>query len=263
MSGSATTPRELDRASATPLWAQLEEDLQRRLADGAFEMAFPGEHELAGEYGVSRHTVREALRRMRASGVVDSTRGRGSSIRHAAIEQPLGALYSLFRSVEATGVEQRSKVRVLEVRRNPAVSEALGIDPDSELVFLERLRLADGEPLALDRSFLPRSVGEPLLAGVFEHTSLYGELARLTGIRLNGGREAITAVVADSPTRRLLGIKSDVAVLAVTRIGCLDGRPLEFRESLIRGDRFSLSAEWPGTAGYRVDVAGMKGSNGG
>jgi GntR family transcriptional regulator len=261
MSGNAT-PRELDRASATPLWAQLEEDLQQRLADGAFDAAFPGEHELADQYGVSRHTVREALRRMRATGVVDSTRGRGSSIRHGAIEQPLGALYSLFRSVEATGVEQRSKVRVLELRRSAPVAETLGIEPDGELVFLERLRLADGEPLALDRSWLPRAIGEPLLEGKFEHTSLYGEMARLTGIRLNGGRESITALVADSATRRLLGIKADIAVLAVTRIGCLDGKPLEFRESLIRGDRFSLSTEWPGNAGYRVDVAGMKGANG-
>ncbi|HUR75134.1 MAG TPA: GntR family transcriptional regulator, partial [Sporichthya sp.] len=142
MSGSAP-PRELDRASSTPLWAQLEEDLQQRLADGAFDSAFPGEHELAEQYGVSRHTVREALRRMRATGVVDSTRGRGSSIRHGAIEQPLGALYSLFRSVEATGVEQRSKVRVLEVRRQNAVAITLGLDPEAELVFLERLRLAD------------------------------------------------------------------------------------------------------------------------
>ncbi|HUR74856.1 MAG TPA: GntR family transcriptional regulator [Sporichthya sp.] len=256
MSSSAPL-RELDRASSTPLWAQLEEDLQQRLADGAFDSAFPGEHELAEQYGVSRHTVREALRRMRATGVVDSTRGRGSSIRHGAIEQPLGALYSLFRSVEATGVEQRSKVRVLEVRRQKAVASTLGLDPEAELVFLERLRLADGEPLALDRSWLPREIGEPLLAGVFEHTSLYGELARLTGIRLDGGRESITAVVADPPTRRLLGIKADVAVLAVTRIGALAGQPLEFRESLIRGDRFSLSAEWPGTVGYRVDVAGL------
>lgn len=253
-------PRQLDRASGRPLWAQLEDDLQRRLAEGAFDAAFPGEHELAEQYGVSRHTVREALRRLRASGVVDSTRGRGSSVRHGSIEQPLGALYSLFRSVEATGVEQRSKVRVLEVRTAPLVAETLGLAPDTELVFLERLRLADGEPLAVDRSYLPREIGEPLLAGHFEHTSLYGELARLTGIRLDGGRESITAMVADAATRRLLGIKADVAVLAVTRIGCLGGRPLEFRESLIRGDRFSLSAEWPGNAGYRVDVAGLGGA---
>ncbi len=256
MTGSIK-PRALDRAAGTPLWAQLEADLQRRLRDGAFDSAFPGEHELAEQYQVSRHTVREALRRMRAAGVVDSTRGRGSSVGRSPIEQPLGALYSLFRSVEATGVEQRSQVRVLELRACVEVARALCVPVATEFVFLERLRLADGDPLALDRSWLPREIGEPLLSGRFEHASLYGELARLAGIRLTGGRESIRALVADTSTRRLLGIKAGTAVLAVTRIGCLQGRPIEFRESLIRGDRFSLSAQWPGDTGYRVDVAGL------
>lgn len=256
-------PRGLDRAAGSPLWAQLEADLQRRMQAGAFDSTFPGEHELAEQYQVSRHTVREALRRMRAAGVVDSTRGRGSSVRHTSIEQPLGALYSLFRSVEAVGVEQRSRVRVLEVRTDPVIAQSLTQPMSTEFVFIERLRLADGEPLALDRSWLPRSIAEPLLAGNFEHTSLYGELARLTGIRLTGGQETIRALVADTSTRRLLGIKAGIAVLAVTRIGCLNGRPIELRESLIRGDRFSLSAQWPGNAGYQVDVAGLGGSDGG
>lgn len=256
-------PRALDRAAGTPLWAQLEADLQRRLSDGAFDAAFPGEHELAEQYGVSRHTVREALRRMRAAGVVDSTRGRGSSVGRSPIEQPLGALYSLFRSVEATGVEQRSQVRALELRTCAVTARALCLPAPTEFVFLERLRFADGDPLALDRSWLPRAVAEPLLQGRFEHASLYGELARLTGIRLTGGRESIQALVADSATRRLLGIKAGTAVLAVTRIGCLQGQAIEFRESLIRGDRFSLSAQWPGDTGYRVDVAGLRGAPGG
>lgn len=251
-------PRALDRTSGAPLWAQLEADLQRRMEAGAFDATFPGEHELAEQYQVSRHTVRAALRRMREAGVVDSTRGRGSSLRHTAIEQPIGALYSLFRSVEAAGVEQRSTVRALEVRTAPEVAAILHHPAATEFVFVERLRLADGEPLALDRSWLPRTIAEPLLTGSFEHTSLYAELARLTGVRLTGGRETIRALVADTSTRRLLGIKAGTAVLAVTRIGCLEGRPIEFRESLIRGDRFSLSAQWPGDARYQVDVADLR-----
>ena len=255
MSGSARA-RTLKRSAGTPLWAQLEADLERRLAAGAFEDAFPGEHELAEQYKVSRHTVREALRRMRAAGVVDSTRGRGSSVGRTSIEQPLGALYSLFRSVEATGAEQRSVVRALDVRTDSRVAVELAAAEDAEFVFLERLRLVDSEPLALDRSWVPRELGEPLLGGNFEHSGLYDELARLTGIRLTGGLERISARVADAATRRLLTIKPDVAVLAVTRVGCLSGRPVEFRESLIRGDRFSLTAQWPRT-GYRVEVAGI------
>lgn len=251
-------PRALDRSARSPLWAQLEADLQRRLAAGAFDQAFPGEHELTEQYQVSRHTVREALRRMRAAGVVDSTRGRGSSVRHTAIEQPLGALYSLFRSVEGTGAEQRSKVRLLELRTDPEVATRLEHPANTEFVFIERLRLADSEPLALDRSWLPRSIAEPLLDGRFEHTSLYGELARLTGVSLTGGREIIHAQVPDPALRRLLGIRAGTAVLSVERIGCLRGRPIEFRQSTIRGDRFALTAQWPGNAGYRVDAANLE-----
>ena len=58
-----TDARPLDRGNPLPLWAQLEADLQRRIRAGAFDVRFPGEHELVEEYGISRHTVRDALRR--------------------------------------------------------------------------------------------------------------------------------------------------------------------------------------------------------
>jgi GntR family transcriptional regulator len=259
---STTRPAPLKRGKGAPLWAQLEADLQRRMEAGAFDEVFPGEHELAEQYEVSRHTVREALRRMRSTGVVDSARGRGTSLRHTAIEQPLGALYSLFRSVESTGAEQRSRVRVLEVRTDAEVAERLAQPATTEFVFIERLRLVDSEPLALDRSWLPKSLAAPLLGGRFEHSSLYGELARLAGVRLTGGYETVRALVAPAEIRRLLAIRADTAVLGVERIGCLSGEPVEFRESLIRGDRFALTASWPGNAGYQVGAMGL-GSTGG
>ncbi len=109
---SATAARALDRTSALPLWAQLLEDLRRRLAAGAFERGFPGENDLVGQYEVSRHTVREALRRLRDSGVLESGRGRSTQVRKE-IEQPLGSLYSLFREVEARGMVQASTVLAL------------------------------------------------------------------------------------------------------------------------------------------------------
>ncbi len=97
----------------------------------------------------------------------------------------------------------------------------------------------------------------PLLDANFEHSSLYGELARLTGVRLTGGQETVRALVAPAEIRRLLAIRADTAVLGVERIGCLNGEPIEFRESLIRGDRFTLTAQWPGNAGYQVGATGL------
>ncbi|MDN5861190.1 MAG: GntR family transcriptional regulator, partial [Pseudonocardia sp.] len=138
--------RPLDRTNPLPLWAQIEADLRRRMRSGAFEHRFPGEHELVAEYKVSRHTVRDALRRLRDEGVLDSGRGRGTWVRKPRIEQPLGALYSLFKSVEAVGLEQRSVVRALEVAVDEKVAERLQRPPSTEFVYLERLRLADSEP---------------------------------------------------------------------------------------------------------------------
>lgn len=248
--------RALDRSNPLPLWAQLEADLRRRLRAGAFDTRFPGEHELGEEYSVSRHTVRDALRRLREEGVLESGRGRGTWVSRPRIEQPLGALYSLFASVEAMGLEQRSTVRALEVRQDEHVAARLGRDPETEFVYLERLRLADGDPLALDHAWLPRSIAGPLLDADFSHSGLYDELAALTGTRLTGGSEVITAVVPTTSQRKLLGIPQGVGAFSVQRIGCLRDQPVEWRESLIRSDRFSVVAQWSTQEGYRMDLAG-------
>lgn len=247
--------RALDRTSPLPLWAQLEGELQRRISGGAFDSRFPGELELVQEYSVSRHTVREALRKLRSDGVLESRRGRGTRLHRPKIEQPLGALYSLFRSVEASGLEQRSDVRALEVRTDDEVALRLARPAGTALVYLERLRLANGEPLALDRAWLPRSLAGPLLEADLSHSGLYDELLALTGIRLTGGAEVITAVVPDAATRKLLGISQGGAAMEVRRLGCLRDQPAEWRETIIRSDRFCVATEWSAENGYRMDVS--------
>lgn len=138
----------MDRASPLPLWAQLYDDLVRRLEAGAFGTDFPGEHQLTGDYQVSRHTVREALRRLRQAGVLESSRGRRTAVHKARIEQPLGAIYSLFSEVQARGMRQRSEVLDRGPRQDPVVAGRLGLDADTELVYVERIRYADEDPLA-------------------------------------------------------------------------------------------------------------------
>jgi GntR family transcriptional regulator len=233
-----------------PLWAQLQEDLSRRLALGAFDNGFPGEMDLVDAYAVSRHTVREALRRLREAGVLDSARGRGTQVRRG-IEQPLGSLYSLFREVEASGMVQASVVLALRTERDPQAAQALELSADAELVHLERLRLADGEPLAHDKVWLPAELAAPLLAADFSRAALYDELAARCGIRLTGGRERITAVVPDDAERQLLDVPDGQACLRVERAGCLGRQVIEHRLTLVRGDRYAVIADWS-AKGYTV-----------
>ena len=254
--GAADRPaaaRPLDRASPLPLWAQLRADLLRRLDAGAFDEEFPGELALVAAYQVSRQTVRTALRELRADGVILAERGRRPRLAGPVrIVQPLGTLYSLFASVEAAGLRQTSVIRRRGLTANGVVSDRLGLEASTLLFRLERLRLAGGEPLALDTVWLPGDLGAPLLEADLTHTGLYDELAARTGIRLDGGREDICGVVPTAAERRALMISPSTGALMISRLGYAAGRPVEWRRTLIRGDRFSLLAEFSSRTGYRL-----------
>jgi GntR family transcriptional regulator len=248
----------LDRSSPVPLWAQLHDDLRRRSVAGEFAEAFPPEMDLVAQYEVSRNTVREAMRRLRSDGLVVAGRGRRPRlVEETEIVQPLGALYSLFASVEASGLEQRSVVRALEVRTDADAAGHLGRPRPQPLLYLERLRLAGGEPLALDRVWVPAELGAPLLDVDFAHTGFYDEFLDRAGIALSGGREQIRAVVPSEADRSLLGLSDHGAALALDRLGCAKGEPVEWRHTLVRGDRFSVIAEFSVRDGYQLDASGL------
>jgi GntR family transcriptional regulator len=244
----------LDRDSPTPLWAQLVDRLRDRAATGEFAGGFPSEPRLVAEYHVSRHTVREALRRLRANGVVISQRGRGSHLAPAAFTQPTGVLYSLYATIEAAGVDQHSEVLELVETTDPASAIRLGLSTDTPLIVLRRRRLAGGEPLALDTAWLPASLARPLLAADFTRTGLYAELDRRCGIRVDGGQEEITPLVLDPDTSRELGLGTQLAAFQVRRRVTASGRPVEWRVTIIRGDRYRFTTTWSPTRPYQLGL---------
>jgi GntR family transcriptional regulator len=245
----------LRRGAGRSLWEQLLDDLTRRLRAGEFRDAFPGEIALCDEYQVSRHTVREALRRLREAGEVIAEPGRPPRIAsEAEVHQPLGALYSLFASVEAAGLPQLSVVRTLDIRADGVVADRLGLDGSEPLLHLERLRLAGGETLAVDRLWLPASIARPLLEADFTRTALYDELATRCSVRLTGGHETLRAVVPTAAERRLLDIDERTAAFAIDRLGYAGTTPVEWRQTLVRGDRFSVGARFSGRDGLQVDL---------
>ncbi len=238
-----------------PLWAQLEAELRRRLAAGDLKDLMPPEPQLAEAYAVSRQTVREAIRRLHEAGLLRRERGRGTFVTERELVQPLGVVYSLFRSVEAAGVTQTSDVRFLERRRDAAVAGRLGAAENADLIYLERLRRANGVPLAFDRVWMPASVATPLLDADFRRTALYDELARRCNVRVDDGWERLRAVVPSRAERELLDLRSGTAAFAVERIGRSQGRTIEVRKTLVRGDRYSVQIAWSPSARYAVGIA--------
>lgn len=244
--------RVLDRDATLPLWSQLEHELRRRMDHGHFVERFPTDRELMEIYGVSRHTARHAVGRLGDDGIVRRERGVGTSIDRRTFERSLGSLYSLFQVVEESGVPQRSEVLALERVVHHGAAERLGLDHDADLVYLGRVRYAGSEPLAVDRVWLPAEIAAPLLLADFTHTSLYNELERTVGRHPNEGWERIHPALPSPDERRHLRLGDDEAVFSIERLGTCSGEPVEWRITVIRGDRFTYVADW--TAGQRSDL---------
>ena len=240
-----TNPAQLHAGKGEPpLWQQVLDDLEQRIAEGDITERFPTDRELTDRYGVSRHTVREAVRRLRARGLVDRHRGRGSVLNSDRLTQPLGGLYSLFRAVEEQGLDQRSEVLGLDVVQDAEAAGRLELPEAAELVRLERLRFAGEDPLAVDVVYLPVDIGQPLFGVDLSRTALYDQLAQHVDTRITSVDESLEPVVPGAHERRLLRLAPDEALFRVRRLGRSGDRPVECRVTLIRGQRFLYTSSW-------------------
>jgi len=119
-------------------------------------------------------------------------------------------------------------------------------------VLLERLRLAGGSPLAVDRAWLLREVAEPLLEVDLSRTALYREL-QLAGAPVpNQGWERLTPIVPSAADRKRLGLSKSDAAFFLERLGSRDGVAVEWRTTIIRGDRYRFVTDW--SAGARTEL---------
>ena len=136
-------------------------------------------------------------------------------------------------------------MRTLDVRADGVVAARLGLEESTPLVHLERLRLADAEPLAVDRVWLPERLAAPLLDVDFSRTALYAEYAERCGVRVTGGSEVIRAVVPDAAQREPARHRAGGGGARDRPARAARGsEPVEWRHTLVRADRFSVTARF-------------------
>jgi GntR family transcriptional regulator len=234
----------LDRDSPTPLWAQLEAELRRRLDARHFDRRFPTDRELMDIYAVSRHTARHAIGQLGADGIVRRARGIGTSLDRRTLARSLGTLYNIQQQVDEAVEVQHNTVVELALVTDEAAADALGLPDDSELVHLHRVNYGDDLPMAVDRVWMPASLAAPLLTVDFSRITLYEGLDATFGRRPNAGWERIWPSIPSADDRAALGLGHDDAVFTLSRLGTLDGQPFEWRITQVRGDRFAIAGEW-------------------
>ena len=224
-----------------PLPLQVYEDLRRRIGAGEFAAGgrLPAESELAGGYGVSRVTLREALRLLQRDGLVASRQGRGHFVlRGGAIREPVTRLQSVTELLASLGYAVETEV--LSVRRRAAgdVAEKLGLAPAAPVVELERVRRSGGEPLIYSIDILPAQLVEG------REAELAGSLVALlagAGIELSSSHARIRAATLPRRVARRIGIAATMPWLLLEQVN-FDARETAviFSFDYHRGDRFDF-----------------------
>jgi DNA-binding GntR family transcriptional regulator len=242
MLGGAMTERPLDRNSPIPLYFQIAENLKRAIEDGTLE---PGERldnelDLAERLGVSRPTVRQAVQRLVEQGLVTRRRGLGTVVVAPRILRPM-ALTSLYDDLTASHRHPATTVLAArEIEADDELASVLALPVGAPVLSVERLRLADGIPLAIMHNHLPAGLLRGRPEDGLEKTGLY-ELLRSQGVQLHAGEQVIAARRATAHEAKLLQAPRTATVLTMIRT-TFDavGRRVEHGRHAYLADRYSF-----------------------
>ncbi len=233
------------RQDAGPRYVQLRQRLSDAVEQGVLKPGspLPPEREIASITDFSRVTVRKAIQSLADDGTIIQKQGSGSfvSSKPGHIEQKLSRLTSFSEDMARRGMTSTS--RWLErglFMPSPDEMTSLGLSSEDSVARIVRLRMADGEPIAIERASLPTDIlPNPLKV----ETSLYEVLER-DGHRPVRALQKISAVNVTAADAELLAVAPGDAGLRIERTSYLaSGRVAEFTQSLYRGDAYNFVAE--------------------
>jgi DNA-binding GntR family transcriptional regulator len=219
----------LDHSSPVPLYHQAAQALERAIEDGRLPRGskLEGELDLAEQLGISRPTMRAALKQLVDKGLLIRRRGIGTMVATRPVRRAI-ALTSLYDDLKESGREPATRVLAFEETLcPPEVAEQLELGPDAPVLRFDRLRVAGSDPIALMHNFVP--VG---LLGIerddLERTGLYN-LFRRAGITPHVATQRVGARKAGEEEAEFLEMEPGDPVLTMVRTAYdTSGRPIEY-----------------------------------
>ncbi len=203
------------------------------------DAAIPSERELMSTYGVSRATVRKAIDGLVADGLLRRTHGKGTFVSRPRLESQLH-LASFSQDMRRRGLTPSTRLLRVELADPPEeAAAALQLTGDSLAWRLDRVRLADGQPIALEHGWYP----ERILPGLDRHDlggSLYQIFSQTYGLSIDEADQTLWGESADAETARLLDAPVHTPLLVFRRVSRANGRPVEYVVSWYRGDRYQI-----------------------
>jgi len=216
--------------------------------DLAPDDAIPSERALMATYDVSRATVRKAIDTLVAGGVLSRAQGKGTFVARPRVESQLH-LASFTQDMRRRGHEPSTRLVRVDLRPPPAdVAGSLGLPDGAEAWRLERVRLADGSPMAFEQGWYDARA----FPGLDTHDltgSLYALLADAYGLTIDHASQTLWGESADPAMARRLGADVHTPLLVFLRVSRVGDRVVEHVVSRYRGDRYQLHMDLAGSAG--------------
>ena len=229
-------------AGKQPRYEQIADYLRGRVSVSSFGDRLPSDAELCAQFSVSRMTARQAVQVVVTEGLVQRRRGAGTYVRTQPVLRDLGSPLSFTESMRRRGMSASSRIlKWGEVRPTVDEREALGLSPGEGAQVLERLRLADNVPMAIERALMPLDLARDI-EGDLEIGSLHSAFER-AGRYPTKALAEVWARHASKRQRELLGLAASGIVLCEERtISDQEGRPLERTVTFYASSRYSFRA---------------------
>jgi GntR family transcriptional regulator len=226
------------------LYSRLRQALRERVTSGEWRPGdqIPTIRQLGDLYGVSRITVVQALDALAREGLLVRWQGKGVFVGRPRIQGPRAPLLSFSEQALRNGHVPGS--RMLRLRREaptPALQSRLSVSPEQPVIRIERLRLLDGEPAAIQQSFVPEHLVPDLLVSAETIDSLYRLLADIYGVLPTNASETYAATTLSADQATLLATHPGAPAFQIDRTTTDQyGRSIEYTTSIVRSDRQQL-----------------------
>ena len=235
---------EIDRSSPLPLYFQVKQMILKRIEEEYAQpgSSLPGEKELEEQYGVSRITIRRALQELVDEGYIVRQPGKGSFVRQAKLQDRSAVLGGFANDLQAQGYEVESEILDYCVRSAaPHIAKKLGIETGKNVLYLKRLVIADGEPLAVTNAHF--NVGPHVVFSREELSSdsIFPLFEQKYGIVLRRAQKSIEVTLTLKDEAELLGVALNAPAMLTELLVFNEQEELVgFVKTLYRGDRYKF-----------------------
>ncbi|MGW1464305.1 GntR family transcriptional regulator [Streptomyces sp. NPDC002308] len=203
--------------------------------------AIPSERTLSAGLGVSRPTLRAAVDELVATGQLVREHGRGMFVAPAKITQELAPDDAAFVVPRAAGTWSSRLLRLDTIRAGARIGRKLRVSPAAEVVYIARLRLVDGSPMAIEHLHIPAELVPSLTPQELEAGDLYDHLREHHHVHVDQAVQSIEPTVINEAEAAVLDIPVLSPALLIERLTTdTAGRPVEYVHSLYRGDRYRI-----------------------